>query len=317
MKKAGFVLACSLSLALSPGVRAETSGRAPAAEQVRDPATAEALFRQGRQAMEAKDFQQATQKFAESQRLDPAAGTLMNLATSEEKVGRLASAWQHWKEAIDSLPVNDDRIAFAQSRVQDLEKKLPRLQVTLGKGASDGAKVYRDEIELGPAGQGVPLPVDPGPHTVTVRMPGRFSKSTTISVGVGEQAMIDVQPGAVDPSAGTVAAKGSAKTIGWIVGGVGVVGIGTAAVTGMMLVGIKRTVSDNCDESKVCNQDGLDAAANGKKLIVANAIGWGVGAVGLGVGAYLILSAPKAQPAAVLAPSIGPGSASLTYVGRF
>src|SRR5207245_335623 len=101
--------------------------------------------------------------------------------------------------------------------------------------------------------QGVPLPVDPGPHTVTVRMPGRFPKSTTLSVGVGEQAMIDVQPGAVDPSTGAVAAKGSGKTIGWVVGGVGIIGLGTAAVTGMMLVGIKHTVSDNCSESKVCN----------------------------------------------------------------
>src|SRR5260221_4080478 len=145
MKTAGFVLACSL--AFSAPVRAETPRPSPAADQVRDPATAEALFRQGRQAVEAKNYQEAAQKFAESQRLDPAAGTLMNLATSEEKLGRLASAWQHWKEAIDSLPANDDRIAFAQSRVQELEKKLPRLQVTLGKGAGEGAKIYRDQIE--------------------------------------------------------------------------------------------------------------------------------------------------------------------------
>ena len=267
--------------------------------------------------MEAKNYQEASQKFAESQRLDPAAGTLMNLATCEEKVGRLASAWQHWKEAIDSLPANDDRITFAGSRVEDLEKKLPRLQVTLLKGAPEGAKVFRDEIELGPAGQGAPLPVDPGPHTITVRMPGHFSKSTTVSVAIGEQAIVDVQPGAVDPSAGAAPVKAPTKTIGWIVGGIGLAGVGTAAVSGMMLVGVKRTVSDNCNESKVCNQDGIDAASNGKKLLIVNTIGWAVGAVGLGVGAYLILSSPKSQPAAVLAPSVGPGSASLSCVGHF
>src|SRR5262245_52850537 len=94
----------------------------PAFGQARDAATAEALFRQGRQAMEAKSYAQACPKFAESQKLDPAAGTLMNLATCEEKLGKLASAWQHWKEAIDALPAKDDRIPFAKSRVDDLEK---------------------------------------------------------------------------------------------------------------------------------------------------------------------------------------------------
>src|ERR1051325_1790887 len=134
MNKAGLVLACSFAFALA----------APASAENRDPATAEALFRQGRQSMESKNYQDACQKFAESQKLDPAAGTAMNLATCEEKLGKLASAWQHWKEAIDALPPKDDRIAFARSRVEELEKKLPRLQVTL-LGGSQGTKVYRAE----------------------------------------------------------------------------------------------------------------------------------------------------------------------------
>jgi tetratricopeptide (TPR) repeat protein len=174
MTKPGFILASCLILALA----------APASAQNRDAATAEALFRQGRQAMEAKNFADACQKFSESQKLDPAAGTLMNLATCEEKLGKLASAWQHWKEAIDALPAKDDRITFARSRVEELEKKLPRLQVTLTSGADQGAKVYRDDIEIGPGGQGVPLPVDPGPHTVTVRMTGHFPKTVNVSLAI-------------------------------------------------------------------------------------------------------------------------------------
>src|SRR6185436_8712873 len=141
---------------------------AAARAQSRDAATAEALFRQGRQAMENKNYTEACGKFSESQKLDPAAGTLMNLATCEEKVGKLASAWQHWKEALDALPPKDDRVAFARSRVQELEKKLPRLQVTLSSGRDKGARIFRDEIEIGPAGEGGPLPIDPGPHVITV-----------------------------------------------------------------------------------------------------------------------------------------------------
>src|SRR5688572_21714651 len=45
------------------------------AQGARDPIGAEALFRQGRAAADEGDFQTACAKFAESQRLDPSAGT--------------------------------------------------------------------------------------------------------------------------------------------------------------------------------------------------------------------------------------------------
>src|SRR5258706_15138092 len=101
MKNAGKAAICSSILALAAPAWGQSRD---ASSPPRDPATADALFRQGRQAMEAKNYADACQKFAESQKLDPAAGTAMNLATCEEKLGKLASAWQHWKEALDALP---------------------------------------------------------------------------------------------------------------------------------------------------------------------------------------------------------------------
>src|SRR6185295_17428211 len=190
MRKTASSIVCMVGLALTR----------PGLAQSRDAATAEALFRAGRQAMESKNFQEACPKFAESQKLDPAAGTLMNLATCEEKLGKLAGAWQHWKEAVDALPAKDDRVVFARSRVEELEKNLPRLQITLASGLDLGAKVYRDEIELGPAGLGVPLPVDPGQHTITVRANGRLPKTVTVSVEVGESSQVDVHPGPEPPN---------------------------------------------------------------------------------------------------------------------
>jgi hypothetical protein len=318
MHKAGFVLGWIL-LAAFPAPAAAQNPASPAetAPQKHDPATAEALFRQGRQSMESKNYQDACQKFGESQKLDPAAGTLMNLATCEEKLGRLASAWQHWKEAIDALPPKDERIPFARSRVEELEKKLPRLQVTLVTGTDQGAKIYRDEIELGPGGQGVPLPVDPGSHAITVRMPGRLPKTVTVSIGIGELSQVDVHPGAVDPFAGAGAtSKAHPRTLGWVLGGVGLAGVGTAAVSGLMLIGTRSKVASNCVD-KVCNQEGLDAAARGKTLLVVNAASWVVGGLGLGLGTYFLLSAPKAQATTGLVPSVGPGGASLSYAGTF
>src|SRR5207237_745617 len=147
----------------------------------------------------------------------------------------------------------DDRIPFARSRVEELEKKLPRLQVTLSSGRDKGATVFRDEIEIGPAGEGVPLPVDPGPHTITVRMPGHFSKAMTVTVEVGEQSQVDVHPGAVDPSASARPAdKPRPATLGWVLGGIGVAGVATAAVSGVLILSTRKTIDANCSRDKVC-----------------------------------------------------------------
>ena len=68
--------------------------------QGRDPAAAEALFTEGRKAFDAGDYRIACARFAESQRLDPAVGTLINLAACNEKLDNLALAWETWQQAL-------------------------------------------------------------------------------------------------------------------------------------------------------------------------------------------------------------------------
>lgn len=298
---------CCFILATAPSVRAQT----------RDAATAESLFRQGRRAMDAKNFREACPRFAESQKLDPAAGTLMNLATCEEKLGKPARAWQHWKEAIDSLSPKDDRIPFARSRVDDLEKRLPRLRIVLARDSGTGAKVFRDETELGAAGQGILLPVDPGPHLVTVRMPGHLDEKVTVVLGEGEEKDLEVHAGAAnlvaDPSGGSK----TLQTFGWVSGGVGVAGVITGVVSGVMLASAKSTVEDNCVDKICTNQRGIDAASSGRTLLVVNTAAWVVGAAGIGLGAYFLLSSSPDRPSAAVVPFASPDGAALSCVGRF
>jgi hypothetical protein len=68
----------------------------------------------------------------------------------------------------------------------------------------------------------------------------------------------------------------------------------------------------------VCaTQAGLDAVASGKTLLVVNGAAWVVGGVGLGLGAYFLLSGAAHPPATGLLPNAGPGHAGLSYRGSF
>ena len=246
----------------------------------------------------------------------------MNLATCEEKLNKLASAWQHWKEAVDALPPGDDRIAFARSRVVDLEKKLPRLTVTLANGTEAGAKFFATRSSSDRSAQGIPLPVNPGPHTVTVKMSGHLPQRRSQSQSArGNRSRSRCMPAhstrmPTKPPRASSSSRALELRAG-IVGAVGVAGVGTGIATGLMLVS-KRSAAESACPTEVCSsQVDVDAASSGKTLLVANTVSWIVGGVGLGLGAYLVLSAPRHRTTAILVPSASPDGASLSCVGRF
>lgn len=268
------------------------------AEERRDPAAAEQLFRQGRAASEKRDFLTACAKFRESNRLDPAVGTVFNIADCEEKLGRFATSWTLFQEVAQRLASDDDRQAIAVRRAKSLEARVPLLTVHLAPSAAAHVTVHRDGVELGSASLDTPLPVDPGDHVVVVEAPGTQPMQFRASVGEGERAQLEVRVG-VPLAAGTAPLAAGADSAGahssnaaaYIVGGIGVAGLITGVLAGLLVLERKSTVDDNCKEH-VCNQAGIDATHSGKTLGVISTVGFVTGAVGVGTATYLFLSAP-------------------------
>jgi hypothetical protein len=326
------LIACSL-LALATGL-------SPAAfAQPTDPAAAESLFRAGREAADKGDLATARAKFIESQRLDPAPGTLINIADCEERLGLVASAWEHFVTAAEQLAKNDDRIPWVMGRIAALEKRLPRLTVKLAPGAPPGTKVVRGGVEMRDAALGVAVPVDPGLIEVVLVSPGRERRSTTVLLHEGERKELVLEPGPEAPQpwptlqaekespapasqAVAPAETGSAdsrRTLGFAIGGAGIASLAVGTVTGIMAFGAASTFKADCDASGACRtQQGVDAAASGKTLATLSTVSFLVGLAGVGGGAYFLLTGDgKAKPTTALAPVAAPAGAGLSFRASF
>jgi hypothetical protein len=321
--------------------------------QTHDPAAGEALFQEGRRLMKNRDFAPACAKFEESLRLDPATGTLMNLADCEEQLGHTASAWQHWRAAADQLPVGDKRRTTAVSRATGLEKVLARLSVALAPSAPPDAVVKRDGVLLGAASLGVALPVDPGHHVVIVSAAGRENRETEVTMHAKEQRSLIVEAGAPSEaasgagaeagrpsstpppppaSARTSPGEGDARAVlsvsserrapiaGYALLGVGVLGVAAGTYFGLTALTARRDASAACPDVGGVRRCLVNAAGpldRDKRNSLYADIGFGVGIVAAGAGLYLLLKPQQPEPPATAGFAPLPGGGEVHVAGHF
>ena len=307
-----------------------------------DPAAAELLFTEGRKLMTEGKYEAACPKFAESQRLDPGAGTLINWADCLQKVGKIASAWDKWKQASRMLPATDERRPVVARLASAVEARLPKLVIRLVETVPPGTRVLRDGIELGAASLDLALPIDPGARTIEVVAPGHEPRRYEHQAEEGKTATLVVEPGpAIEPEAPPPSPPPpsaapppppkerpppgppeppAAPVAGYVIGGVGIVGLGVGSVAGLLALGKKSTMDDDCERvagTLRCGREGLDAASAGNTLATVSNVAFAVGVVGVGVGGYLILSGGGDEPVAALKTTVLPGGGALGVARTF
>ncbi len=296
---------------------------APArAELPADAAAAEALFARGRNAAAHGDLQQACDAFEASQRLDPAAGTLMNWAMCEARQNKLASAWQHFSEADALLNPGDDRLGFVRTQIRKLAPRLPRLTLRLSATMPTGARVLRGGVELGPNSFGIPMPVDPGDIELVVVCAGRPARKSRVTVHEREQVEVTLEPGpelqaapASTVPAPRAAPRGTAqRDLGLSLLATGSLGVGLAVASGLVVAQRKDSAEQHCPANH-CDASGLRAAQSGERWLLVNTVAWGVGAVALASGAALLFTAPDNRQSAAL--RVLPGGAAFVYAERY
>jgi hypothetical protein len=162
---------------------------------------AEALFREARKLLDAGQFREACEKLDASRRLDPAAGTLLNLARCRERIGQTATAWATYHDAIRASKAagQRDREKAARERAEALEPTLARLTIVVSPEArADKVQVRRDGIALPPELWGVSVPVDPGEHSIDATAAER--KPWAIKTSLQERAAATITVPALEPA---------------------------------------------------------------------------------------------------------------------
>lgn len=258
-------------------------------------ATADALFREGRAALVRGDYAEAAAKLAESANVEPTPGTLLNLALAEEKLGRLAVAWEHARATLDQLPSNDARQSVARELFDRLDQRLPRLALILHGPAPAGLRIERNGIMLGAGGLGSALPVEPGKHRILVQAQDRADAVYTVTIEEGARETLRIEPGAVRvPVAPTRTSNSPLRTAGWAALIGGTTGLAASAVLGLFVLDRKSIVDAACDPSG-CSDRGFAAANEGKAFSTASTISViaGVGLVVAGV--VMIALAPPSN----------------------
>jgi hypothetical protein len=295
-----------------------------------DTVSAEAVFQAGREAAVRGDYREACAKFAESQRLDPAPGTLINLGDCKEHLGLFASAWGYYREAADRL-TGDKRVQGLEARMAAIAPRLSRLTLTLAPGAPAETRITRDDVELGAASLGVAMPIDPGDHLIVVTAPKREPKRYSVTIVEAKAQVIQLSPGEATPSSvapsptpllpapATGSGAGPGRVAGFVIGSLGIAGLVASGVTGVMTLQRKSAVEVDCPQQRCHTGAGLEAASQGKTLSLVSTVAFATGLVGVGVGVYLVVaSSPRAAPAVVaLGPMIGPGNTGLQLQGQF
>jgi hypothetical protein len=314
--------------------------------------SADDSFREGHALLRDKRYAEACPKFEQSQRQDPASGTLLALAYCQELSGLLATSWASYLSAaqLAEREGHAERQSAASERVQSLASRVSRLTVIVPAEllSLPGFHLLRDGVEFERASFAVSVPMDGGPHVFLATAPGRVPWTSTVtllterdqktlvlpvldlvpptSASDGKQASGDdvgappptpvSSGGAEHDPGGTYRRAGLAFAIAGAVG----VGVGTAFALSAQAKNDQSNANGHCD-STGCDETGM--TLRNSALSAARTATWAFVASGAlaacSVTLFLTASSKHSatKAAARLQGTLSLGAPSVSVVGSF
>jgi hypothetical protein len=212
------------------------------------------------------------------------------------------------------------------------------MSVVVPEGADVmGLEILRDGVRVDRALYGVSIAVDPGTHVIIARSPGRVPWSTRVGIPASPGTVSVTVPlltWAHSPSValpdepsprrsyateGEVEDRGATqRTVGWVLGGVGVGSFIAGGVLVAMAAGKQDDLERACDDAMRCDARHRETLHSMRALNAGASALFVTGGLALGTGIVVYLAAPKPQRRWVsVAPVVAPGLAGAALGGRF
>ncbi|MDI1480932.1 hypothetical protein [Polyangium sp. y55x31] len=284
----------------------------------------------------------ACEMYEESDRLDPANGTKLELARCYEATQRPASAWALYvavAEADKATGKNRAREAEARARADALEADLPRLvlMVPASVGGRKGFTITRDAVPVGEALWGTPIPVDLGKHTIRVIWPDKQAWEGVVNVSKnGETVTVAIPAPAAWATHGREVPRGRDERRGvgpppvlsLALGGVALAGFTVGGVCGGLAFSkwaeVEQMAPRQCRSPaglSGCTQAVADKGTEASRFAAASTTGFVVGGAALAAGAIVWLTGgsgkrPSAGRIEIL-PAAGPAGVGGVVRGEF
>jgi len=297
-----------------------------AAAQADDATTALSELKLGYGLKQNGDCRAALPHFISAYRLSPSAKALLNAADCESRTGDLVSAKLHATQGREltrqghgpGTTQEDTELAtVADALIASVDKRLARLTIKFAAGVPTDCKVVRDGVAVDAATIGTAVAANPGPHTITVKAPGRDDRTYDVSLADGQRSELLVDVG---PPTSTLPANpygqaptndkstsGEAPSSLWatitatprneasaalVVGGVLAAFVGGAFGIAAISNNNASNANGHCD-STGCDAAGVSLRNTALSDATVSTILFGAGLAAIGGGVALYLTAPK------------------------
>ncbi len=287
-----------LARALGLAVTLVTTSAVAVAAEPEDMKRADVLFREGQRLLKAGQVPEACESFAQSLKIDPAVGTLLNLAECHAQARRFASAHAEFLEAarLARESGQHERETFAKEQAAQSEAVLSFVEVRLPTGVD---AVTLDEKPIPKATLARPIALDSGAHVLVASGAGKLARTVRLDVKNGPSTQtVDVAP--LDPVAAAHVEPPPhhddparpRRIAGLATAGVGVIALGLGAFFGLRAAGKKSDAEPHCN-GHFCDDEGLSLQDDAHSAATISTVAFVVGVLAVGAGSYLYLSVPR------------------------
>ena len=277
-----------------------------------DRTTARRLATEGYDALQAKDYALAADRFKRADALVHAPTLLVDLARSYVGLGRLVEAYEVYQLVLregvapDAARSWQQALEAAERGAAALEPRLAWLTIRL-EGAEE-PRVELDGQELSGASLGTKRAVDPGRRNVSAQAEGFLPVERTVELGEGQSEEVELvlerdptykPPPPQEKTALLVQSPPPSQPSRlpiYIAYGAGGAGLLLSGVSTTLMLLTRDDLEGVCDPNNECPDEYDQEVSRYRTYGTLAAVGLGVGLAGVGVGTYFLLSGePKRE----------------------